>query len=68
LLGSLRLSTAFSRFGFIVPRGRGDEASVPTGQLRRSDRKEPWDIARSSKPTAAGDGRKGVTNGGIANE
>jgi cold shock CspA family protein len=67
LLGTLRLTTAFSRFGFIVPRGGGAEAYVHVGQLHRSGIKVPRDgISLSYEPTAVGNRRKGVKNVGIA--
>jgi cold shock protein len=63
LIGTLRLSNAFSRFGFIVPRGGGAEAYVHLGQLRRSGVKHPKDgLSLRFEPTAAADGRSGVRN------
>jgi cold shock CspA family protein len=67
LIGTLRLTTQFSRFGFIVPRGGGAETYVHVGQLHRSGIKAPSDgLSLAYEPTRTGDGRTGVKDVRIA--
>jgi hypothetical protein len=61
LLGTLRLTSAFSRFGFIVPRAGDADAPARVGQKHRSAIKVAQDgIALEDEPTAIGKGVKDV--------
>ncbi len=67
MIGNLRLTTQFSRFGFNVPRGGGPESYVHVGQLHRSGIKAPRDgLSLAYQPTTTGEGRKGVKDVRIA--
>ncbi len=67
MIGTLRLTTQFIRFGFNVPRGGGAESYVDVGQLHRSDIKAPSDgPSLAYQPTTTGEGGKGVKDVTIA--
>jgi cold shock CspA family protein len=67
LIGTLRLTAPFSRFGFIVPRGGGAETYVHVGQLNRSGIRVPKDgLSLSYEPTTDTNRRKGVKDVKIA--
>ncbi len=67
MIGTLRLTTQYSRFGFIVPRAGRAESYIHVGQLHRSGIKAPSDgPSLADQPTTAGEGRKGVKDVTIA--
>ena len=67
MIGTLKLTTPYSRFGFIVPRGRGAETYVHVGQLHRSGIAAPTDgLSLNYEPTKLRDGREGVKDVRVA--